>query len=239
MVLGRIIQARRVGTARIVVCLGMGCVMHSEGILETRPDLTMAGLLRPVATWRARLCAGALVLVGSFLIGLAAQWAIPLPWVPVTGQTFAVLLVGALLGARLGPAAVVAYLVEGAAGLPVFGQGKGGLAVLLGPTGGYLVGFVAAAHVVGLLAQRGWDRRFHTTMAAMILGNAVIYVFGLAWLSVVSGMDAQGLLRLGLYPFIPGDLAKACLAAVLLPSAWGIASRFRRHDLHESGGGLP
>ncbi|MBP8304725.1 MAG: biotin transporter BioY [Phycisphaerae bacterium] len=195
-------------------------------------------MLRPRALWQARLCDVVLVVCGSLLIGLAAQWTIPLPWVPVTGQTFAVLLLGALLGARLGPMTVLLYLAEGASGLPVFSQGRGGPAVLLGPTGGYLVGFVAAAYVVGLLAQRGWDRRFHTTLAAMALGNAALYAFGLAWLWLVWGMNLRALVGVGLIPFIPGDLVKACLAAVLLPAGWRVARRFGPPRIRGIGQGL-
>jgi len=212
--------------------------MYLEGMLRAGPDLSAAGLLRPAAWWRAGLWDAVLVVCGSVLIGLAAQWTIPLPWVPVTGQTFAVLLVGALFGARLGPVTVLVYLAEGASGLPVFSQGRGGPVMLLGPTGGYLIGFVAAAYVVGLLAQRGWDRRFHSTLAAMALGNAAIYAFGLAWLWLVWGMNLRALVGVGLIPFIPGDLVKACLAAVLLPAGWRVARRFGPPRIRGIGQGL-
>jgi biotin transport system substrate-specific component len=169
------------------------------------------------ALWQA-----VLVVAGSALIALAAQIAIPLPFspVPVTGQTFAVLLVAAALGARLGPASVALYVGEGLAGLPVFAGGTAGLARLTGPTGGYLVGFVVAALVVGRLAQLGWDRRIVTAVVAMLAGEVVIYAFGLAWLSRFP--LSVGLLEAGLLPFIPGDLFKVVLAAVALPGAWRI-----------------
>ena len=166
----------------------------------------------------------ALVLGGSLLIALAAQVAFPLPWspVPVTGQTFAILLVGACLGSRLGLAAVVAYLVEGAIGLPVFAPGGAlGLARFTGPTAGYLVGFALAAFAVGWLAERGWDRRPTRTAVAMLAGEAVIYICGLLWLSRF--VPGEGLLEAGLLPFIPGDLFKVALAALLLPAARRVA----------------
>jgi biotin transport system substrate-specific component len=138
--------------------------------------------------------------------------------VPLTGQTFAVLLVGALLGSRRGSLSLLAYLAEGAVGLPVFAGGSGGLARLWGPTGGYLVGFIAAARMVGWLCERGWDRRVRTAALAMLIGNGVIYLFGLPWLAHFVG--AERVLALGLLPFMPGDLVKLALAALALPSGW-------------------
>ena len=181
-------------------------------------NLTVADVLRPCEKRRAAFYDIALIIGSSLLIGLCAQLAIPLWPVPVTGQTFAVLMVGALIGARRGCFAVLAYIIEGAAGLPVFAMGRGGFAVLRGFTAGYLVGFIAAAYIVGLLAQKGWDRRIGTTILAMVLGNIVIYTFGLLWLSSLPGIN--NVLREGLYPFIIGDLLKIALAAILLPSGW-------------------
>lgn len=181
-------------------------------------NVTVADLLRPCEKRHAAFYDFALIIGGSLLIGLCAQVAIPLWPVPVTGQTFAVLMIGALLGARRGCFAVLAYIIEGAAGLPVFAMGRAGLVILRGFTGGYLIGFIAAAYVVGFLAQRGWDRRVSTTVLAMVLGNIVIYAFGLLWLSCLPAIN--DVLRKGLYPFIIGDLLKIALAAVLLPSGW-------------------
>jgi biotin transport system substrate-specific component len=183
--------------------------------------MVYADLLRPTMRRSALLYDAALVLGASLVIALSAQVAIQLPFspVPITGQTMAVLLVGALLGSRRGALAVLAYIAEGLAGLPVFAGGAAGLARLFGPTGGYLVGFVAAAFLVGWLAERGWDRRFGTTLAAMTLGNLVIYGVGAVWLAVFVG----GLSRawsLGVLPFLPGDALKIVLAAVLLPGGW-------------------
>jgi biotin transport system substrate-specific component len=183
--------------------------------------MVYADILRPAVRRSALLYDAALVLAGSLLIALSAQVALLLPFspVPVTGQTMAVLLVGALLGRRRGSLAVLAYIAEGMAGLPVFASGAAGPARLLGPTGGYLVGFVAAAYLVGLLAERGWDRRISTTAAAMALGNLVIYAVGALWLApFVGGIDQA--LALGVAPFIPGDLLKIGAAALLLPAGW-------------------
>jgi biotin transporter BioY len=190
----------------------------AEGV-DMLTNVTVADLLRPCEKRRARFYDIALIIGGALLIGLCAQVKIFLPFspVPITGQTFTVLMIGALLGARRGCIAVLAYIMAGVAGLPVFALG-GGFAVLRGFTGGYLVGFVAAAYIVGLLAERGWDRRVWTTVLAMVLGNIVIYAFGLLWLSCLPGID--NILRKGLYPFIIGDLLKIALAAVLLPSGW-------------------
>lgn len=164
----------------------------------------------------------------SIINGLAAQVEIRLPGtpVPITGQTFAVLLTGALLGSRLGSLALIAYLAEGLAGLPVFAGGKGGLAPLMGPTGGYLLGFVVAAYVVGRLAERGWDRRFWTTTLARLAGNVVIYAAGVSWLARFVGPDQA--LSLGLLPFLPGDLLKLILAGALLPAGWRLIGKTGR-----------
>lgn len=168
-----------------------------------------------------------LILGGSLLTALSAQIAIPLPFspVPITGQTFAVLLVGTLLGSRRGALAMLVYLGEGLLGLPVFAGGKGGPAVFMGPTAGYLWGFVAAAFLVGSLAERGWDRRIWSAAAAMFLGNGVIYLFGLPWLSRFVPGSLSQVLTLGLYPFIPGDILKLVLAALALPSGWALLQR--------------
>ena len=171
-----------------------------------------------------------LVVGGSVLIAVLAQIAVGYP-VPITGQTFGVLLVGALLGSRRGALCVLAYLAEGLLGLPVFTYGRAGLAMFFGPTGGYLVGFVPAAYVVGLLAERGWDRRAVTTVLAMILGSAAMYACGLAWLFCLDNLLGQplagGVLAVGLYPFLVGDVLKIVLATILLPSGWKLIRHFR------------
>lgn len=183
-------------------------------------NATVADLLRPSEKRIAGFYDVALIISGSLLIGLCAHVKVWLPFspVPVTGQTFAVLMIGALLGARRGCLAVLAYIIEGAAGLPVFAVGAGP-AVLLGPTGGYLFGFIPALYITGRLAEKGWDRRIGTTVLAMVLGNLAIYTFGLFWLCCLTGFNTM-VLTLGLYPFIVGDLVKIILAAILLPSGW-------------------
>jgi len=169
---------------------------------------------RPLTLWRDAV----VVLVGSWLVALVAQMSIPLEPVPITGQTFGVLLVGAALGFRRGALALGAYLVQGAIGLPFFAGGASGIARLFGPTGGYLIGFVFAAALVGALAERSWDRRFLSTLAAMALGNLVIYLFGLPWLAWFVGWEKVA--ALGLIPFLPGDALKMLLAAITLPALW-------------------
>ncbi len=191
-------------------------------------QLTMAGLVRPCEKSAAWLYDLALVLGGSVLIAMCTQIAVghPVPW---TGQTFAVLTVGALLGSRRGALSVLMYLLEGLAGFPVFSHGRAGLAVFFGPTGGYLIGFVLAAYLVGRLAERGWDRRPATTVLAMALGNAVLYGCGLAWLTCLVhlfGRSLGSVLAIGLYPFLPGEVAKIALATALLPAGWRLIRYF-------------
>lgn len=169
----------------------------------------------------------ALVVVGfSLLTAAAAQVVVPLPFtpVPLTGQTFAVLLTGALLGPRLGALAMLAYLAEGAAGLPFFRGGAGGVGHFSGATAGYLLAFPAAAYVTGLLAERGWDRRFMTAAAAMALGSFVILACGWAWLALMFKGGAEAF-RLGVAPFLPGDVLKIALAAAALPAGWALLRR--------------
>lgn len=144
-----------------------------------------------------------LVMAFSLITAGCAQIAFYVGPVPITGQTFAVLLSGVLLGSRRGALSQLAYLAQGACGLPVFAAGHSGLPYMLGPTGGYLAGFVAAAFVVGLLAERGWDRRLWTVAAAMLAGNALLYMFGL--LRLAAFVPSNNLLPVGLYPFIPGN----------------------------------
>jgi len=179
-----------------------------------------ADILRPAVKRHALLYDVVLILAGSAVIALASQLAVYLPIspVPVTGQTLAVLLVGAMLGRRRGSLSVLTYLAQGAMGLPVFAAGGAGFAYLAGPTGGYLLGFVAGAYIVGLLAEKGWDRYVVSTILAMVLGTIAIYLAGLAWLSVYVGTDM--VLQLGLYPFAAGAVLKIAVASLVLPSGW-------------------
>ncbi|MGB2411859.1 MAG: biotin transporter BioY [Candidatus Puniceispirillaceae bacterium] len=161
-----------------------------------------------------------LVVAGSALLALSAQFAfrIPISPVPVTGQTLVVLMIGMAYGSRLGAATVLAYLVEGGMGLPVFANGTAGWSVIAGPTGGYLVGFVAAAFVLGKLAERGLGRGPVSTALAMAIGTIIIYAAGVSWLGQFIGFDKA--LAGGMLPFLYGDALKLIVAAGLMPFAW-------------------
>lgn len=179
------------------------------------PTLTYRYFPR-VSLWIRNL---ALVLIGSWLVALFAQLQIPLQPVPITGQTFAVLIIGALLGSRRGAAAIAVYIAQGALGFPFFAGGTAGIGVLTGATGGYLLGFVGAAYVVGWLAEKGLERSARTSMLPFFAGTFVIYTCGVLWLSVWMG-DYSKAIQLGVLPFLAGDLIKALAAAIVLPSAW-------------------
>jgi len=178
--------------------------------------------------WGVRVGRGAvLAVLGSLLIWATAKVQVPFYPVPMTMQTFAVLLIGAAYGWRLGTATILLYLAEGAVGLPVFAgtPERGiGLAYMLGGTGGYLFGWIFAVAACGWLAEKGWDRNVLTTALAMLLGNILIYVPGLLWLGTLFGWD-QPILAWGLTPFILGDLTKLALAAAVLPLAWKLLPR--------------
>ena len=185
---------------------------------------------RPAVLADAMLPSGALadglaVVVASLFVVVCAQVEIRLPFtpVPISGGTLGVLYAGALLGSRRGAAAVALYLLEGAAGMPVFSGGAAGFPHLVGPTGGYLLGFPVGAFAVGLLAERGWDRTPARAFATMLLGSLPILALGLLGLSRF--MPARALLAAGLWPFVPGDLIKAALSAGLLPLGWKIVGR--------------
>ena len=156
----------------------------------------------------------------SLLTALSAQIVIPIGPVPITGQTFAVLLTGALLGSRLGAITMIIYLLEGASGLPFFSGAHGGILHLMGPTGGYLVAFPAGAFITGAFAEHGWDRKFLTAAAAMAIGSIVIMLSGWLWFSLVMKTSPAITLFATVLKFIPGDLIKISLAAAVLPSGW-------------------
>lgn len=159
-----------------------------------------------------------LVLAGSALLAISAQISVPFYPVPVTGQTLVVLMIGMAYGSRLGAATLLAYLVEGGMGLPVFANGGAGWAYLAGPTGGYLTGFLVAAFILGLLAERGMGRGPVSTALAMLVGTAMIYLFGATWLSSFIGFEKA--LAAGVMPFLYGDVLKLVVAAGLMPLAW-------------------
>jgi len=190
-------------------------------MLLTRFTLAQAVWPRPVAPSAAGWTRDAFLVVAfSLVTALTAQVALPLPFtpVPLTGQTFGVLLTGALLGPRLGALSLLLYLIEGAAGLPFFFGGTAGVAHLVGPTGGYLLSYPLAAGLVGGLAARGWDRRPASMLAAMLLGSAVIYALGAGYYAHYVGVTQA--VTGGILPFLPGDALKALLAAGLLPAGW-------------------
>jgi biotin transport system substrate-specific component len=170
-----------------------------------------------------------LVLAGTALVAAAAQISVKLPFtpVPITGQTFAVLLVGASLGCVLGTASAMLYLWLGVAGAPIYAHHDSGWSVITSASGGYIVGFVLAAALTGFLAERRWDRRLSSSIGLMLTGNVVIYLVGLPWLAVVLNTNLEKTLEYGLYPFIPGDTFKLYLAAAALPGAWKLVGRAR------------
>jgi biotin transport system substrate-specific component len=162
-----------------------------------------------------------LVATGVALLTLSAKMQIPLWPVPMTMQTYVVLVIAMAYGTRLALATVMAYLLAGALGMPVFAgtPEKGlGLAYMIGPTGGYLLGFVLATYVMGVLAARGWDRRMLPSLAAMTLGHLIILACGVAWLAVAMGLDKA--IAVGLSPFILATVVKTILAGLSLPLAW-------------------
>lgn len=166
---------------------------------------------------------GVLTAAGAYVI-------IPLPFspVPITGQTFFVLLAGLLLGARWGATAMVTYLIIGSAGFPVFSGGSGGIGILFGPTGGYLIGFVFAALIVGYIAQHAVGKapkyRRGLFVVGMIVGSTVIYAVGVPWLALVADMTLTKAMVLGLFPFVLGDVVKAAAAVLVAESLWSTVS---------------
>lgn len=185
----------------------------------------LAALLWPARPGEAvgSLRAFVLVALGTALMALSAKVNLPLPYVPMTLQSLVVLMIGAAYGWRLGSATMIAYLAEGAMGLPVFAGPVGGLAPLVGPTAGYLFGFVAAAFVTGWLAERGWDRSVGLLFVAMAVGHVVIFVGGFGWLAL--GLGAAKAWQVGVAPFIAASLIKNALGAALMPAARRIVDR--------------
>jgi biotin transport system substrate-specific component len=185
---------------------------------------TLAIEISPVRVRRAWMYRIALALAGSWLVAGLAQLEIRLPFtpVPVTGQTLGVLLVGASLGSALGALSMVLYLAQGALGLPFFAGGASGWDALrtTSATGGYLLGFVVAAAVVGAVAQRGWDRDVRSSISAMFLGELVLYLVAIPWLMQALHVGLERALVLGLAPFVVGDALKLLVAAGALPAAW-------------------
>jgi biotin transport system substrate-specific component len=169
-----------------------------------------------------------LIVLGTALLTLSAKVNLPLPYVPMTLQTLVVLMIGAAYGWRLGSATVIAYLAEGAAGLPVFAGPVGGLAPFFGPTGGYLIGFAPAALVTGWLSERGWDRSVPRLFVAMGLGHIIILAAGYAWLAVGMKLGFEKAWLVGIAPFIAASLIKNALGAALVPAIRRLFDRLDR-----------
>jgi biotin transport system substrate-specific component len=166
-----------------------------------------------------------LIIFGSLFIAISSQIAIYLPFtpVPITGQTLAVLLIGAVLGSKKGGMSLALYILEGIFGLPVFAGGTGGMAVLCGPTAGYLLGFIPAVILIGSLAEKGFDRNLISMLFALFLGSLVIYFFGIMRLSSFVGI--QRVFQLGVAPYLVGDLLKIGLVMTLIPSCWKLMNK--------------
>lgn len=171
----------------------------------------------------------ALVVAGAALVSLLAQVVVPLQPVPITGQTLAVLLVGSTVGAVRGAISMVLYAVLGLVGLPVFSDGSHGASVVFGATGGYIVGFVLSAALVGLLAERQWDRKVLKALATFAAGSLAVFAIGLPWLAITLHLNLAQTLAGGFSPFIIGGIIKAVIAAGLLPLAWLGADKLARH----------
>ncbi|MFD7437246.1 biotin transporter BioY [Streptomyces sp. NPDC059861] len=193
--------------------------MSTAAAAPARPGQVLADLLPA-----SRVRDVALVVGGAVLTGLAAQLAVPIPGtpVPVTGQTFAALLVGTALGAGRGFLSLALYALAGVVGMPWFAEGGSGAGA---PSFGYVIGLLLAATAVGALARRGADRSPWRTAGAMLLGEAIIYAVGVPYLAFATGMSASAAIAAGLTPFLIGDALKAALAMGLLPAAWKLIGR--------------
>ncbi|MFF3731497.1 biotin transporter BioY [Streptomyces sp. NPDC002476] len=196
--------------------------MSTAAAAPARTGAVLADLL-PAARHRYAVDT-ALVLGGAALTGIAAQIAVPIPGspVPVTGQTFAALLVGTALGARRGFLSLAVYTLVGMAGMPWFAEARSGMGF---PSFGYVLGMLLAAAAVGALARRGGDRSVLRTAGTMVLGSAIIYAVGVPYLALSTGMSASAAIAAGLVPFLLGDALKAALAMGALPAAWKLAGR--------------
>jgi biotin transport system substrate-specific component len=196
--------------------------MSTVSLAYGRPTIADRLIRRSLATDIA------LVAGGAALTGLLAQVMIPMWPVPFSGQTLAVLLVGASLGAARGAISLALYALLGVVGVPWFTEASHGVGVILGPTGGYILGFIAAAALVGWLAQREWDRKVVGAVVAFLAGSVTIYAIALPYLAVVGGFDLAQTLQYGLYPFVLGDILKALVAGAALPLAWKLVARVKR-----------
>lgn len=205
--------------------------MFTVPVIPANGPKTLADLVRG-----SKMVRDALLVIGfSLFMALCAQISIPLAFtpVPITGQTLGLLLAGAILGPKRGAAAMTLYLAQGVVGLPVFAGGTFGFAKIIGPTGGYLLSYPIVAALVGWLASRGWDRKVPTALAAMLIGNVVVYLIGVPWLNIYKGTLFQvDVVWAGIAPFILGDAIKVVLAALALPSAWALFGRSSEPDTY-------
>lgn len=192
----------------------------------TVPSHVITGVALP----RTRVTTALLVVGFALLTAAAAQFTIPLPFtpVPITGQTFAVLLTGAALGSTAGASSQFLYVAMGAIGLPFYADGASGVSVVQGATGGYLIGFIVAAAIVGKLAERRQDRTVATAVPLFLLGSVIIYLLGVPWLANQLGVSGVEAIGLGMAPFVVGDLIKVALAGLLLPAAWKLVDKAHR-----------
>lgn len=190
--------------------------------------ITLADFLVPIRVGErlgTRVRHITLIVAGALFVVLCARVVIPTQPVPFTGQTFGVLLVGGALGFRRGLAALLLYLAIGAIGVPVYAEGRAGVAVIQGASGGYLIGFVVAATVVGRLAELGWDRRIGGALAMMAIGTAIIYAIGVPWLKLAAGLSWPDAVAGGMTKFLLWDAAKLAVAAGIFPAAWWLIGR--------------
>lgn len=193
--------------------------------MNSQPNATLVSVLWPESR-DSLLRLSAIVVLGTLLLTASAKIQVPFWPVPMTMQTFVVLFLGAALGPRLGALTVLLYLAQGAIGLPVFAgtPEKGiGLAYMAGPTGGFLIGFAAAAYVVGWLAERGWGQSVPKLFLAMLLGHVVLFAFGVAWLAQLIGIEKAWML--GVVPFYAATIFKTALGAFVVPALWQLAKR--------------
>lgn len=201
-------------------------MLQSSAFTLTAPSPAMAGqisrhMVRSGGLGEAMMSL-ALMLVGVGILAVSARIQVPFYPVPVTMQTLAVMVIAMAYGSKLGTATLFSYMLAGFLGAPVFAGGAG-FAYMAGPTGGYLAGFLLAGMVLGALADRGWTRNWQTTAAAMIVGTAIIYLLGVAWLSQLIGFDKA--ITFGLVPFIYGDILKLVIAAVSVPFMWKLVAK--------------
>ena len=196
----------------------------AAGIQEKDRPMTLSRALFPAMSALQQL---SLAVAGSLFIAIAAQVSVPMFPVPMTLQTLAILIVGLTFGARLGAATLALYLAEGAIGLPVFANGQGTLAYMMGPTGGFLLGFVGMAWLAGLAAERGIAKGFFGTATAALVAAGLLYLPGVAWLAAVTPLDLGGAVQAGMLPFLAGDVVKAVLAALVVSGGWAALKRRR------------